>query len=226
MKGKLIVIEGSEASGKETQSELLIRKLKKQGYKTAYFDFPVYNSKTGKKIANYLKGDYGGIEDVSPYFASLLYADDRFALRDKIAKRLKEGRIVVINRYVLSNKAHQSVKIKDKKERENFFSWIDELEYKKNRLPMEDVLIYLYVPVDIIVELIKQKGKKPYLKGKKDIHESNIEYIKKVEGKYVELAAGNRKYITVNCLKNNKLLSVEEIHKKIWKILSEKSLKK
>lgn len=224
MKGKLVVIEGSDASGKGTQSKLLIKRLKKEGYKTAYFDFPAYETKAGKKIASYLRGEYGNLQDISPYFASSLYADDRLNFGDSIAKKLKEGRIVVINRYVLSNKAHQSVKIESKAERENFFKWIDELEYAKNKLPKEDILIYLYVPVDISLEWNKKNGKKAYLKGKEDIHVSNVDYLKKVEKQYLELVKINN-YIKIDCVKEGKELSIEEVHEEIWNILS-KALKK
>jgi len=222
MKGKLVVIEGSDASGKETQSKLLVKRLEKEGYKTVYFDFPAYNSKTGKKIGSYLRGDYGDIDDISPYFAAMLYADDRLALRDRIIKLLKEGRIVVVDRYVLSNKAHQSVKLKDKKERENFFKWVDELEYKKNQLPEEDVLIYLYVPVDIILKWIKKNGEKAYLKGKKDIHESNVKYLKKVEKQYLELVEKNKEYVKISRVEENRVFSIEEIHKKVWDVVKKK----
>ena len=219
MKGKLVVIEGNDSSGKKTQSELLIKRLKKEGYKTAYFDFPNYNSKTGKKIAAYLRREFGNLDEVSPYFAASLYAEDRAASRDKIAKQLKQNKVVVINRYVLSNKAHQSVKIKDKKERENFFKWVNELEYKKNKLPEEDILVYLYVPVKIIVEWNKKRKKREYLKGKEDIHETNVIYLKKVEKQYLELVEKNKKYIKISCVEKNRALSVKDIHKKIWDIV-------
>jgi len=222
MKGKLVVIEGSDASGKETQSKLLVKRLEKEGHKTAYFDFPAYNSKTGKKIASYLRGDYGDIDDISPYFAAVLYADDRLALRDRIIKLLKEGRIIVVDRYVLSNKAHQSVKLKDKKERENFFKWVDELEYKKNELPEEDVLIYLYVPVDVMIEWNKKKKQRGYLKGEEDIHEKNIGYLKKVEKQYLELVERNKKYVKISCVENDRAFSIQEIHKKVWDVVKKK----
>lgn len=222
MKGKLIVIEGSDASGKETQSKLLLKKLKKKGIKFAYFDFPDYNSKTGKKISSYLRGECGDIDEVSPYFASLLYSDDRLAARDKIIRMLKKGRIVVVNRYILSNKAHQSVKIQDSSENEDFFRWIDNTEYKKNRLPKEDILIYLYVPVDTILKWKEKKKKKAYLKGKEDIHESNIKYLKNVEKQYLELAKKHKECIKICCVEDGKELSIEEVHRKIWGIIVKK----
>lgn len=221
MKGKLIVIEGSDSSGKKTQSKLLVKKLKKHGFKTDLIEFPNYNSKTGRKITAYLKGEFGSLAEVNPYFASELYAEDRLALRDKIMQSLKQGKIVVLDRYVLSNKAHQSVKIGSSNERESFFQWIDELEYKKNKLPKEDILLYLYVPVDISIEWNKKRKKTGHLKEKEDIHESNVQYLKDVEKQYLDLIGKNKDYIQIDCFNRKEIFSINKIHELIWKIVSE-----
>lgn len=216
MGGKIIVIEGSDASGKKTQAELLLKRLEKEGYKTGYLDFPDYPSETGKKIAAYLRGDLGGIDSLSPYDAAKLYADDRLAKRELLLKMLDEGRIVVVNRYVLSNKCHQSARISGLEEQNKFLNWVDELEYSVNKLPKEDLVIYLDVPVSSAVNLMRTKSKRDYLKGEQDIHESNVGYLKKVEKQYASIISKEKNAVKIDCMKRSNLMSKEEIHNLVW----------
>jgi len=221
MNGKIIVIEGSDASGKTTQCELLMKKLGEQGYKTAYFHFPDYSTPTGKKVAAYLRGEIGKINEIDTYKTAKLYADDRFAARKKIIDFLNQGVIVVIDRYVLSSKAYHAAKIDDEVEKEKIIYWIDELEYGENKLPKEHLLIYLDTPLSIALEWHKKKGSREYLKGKEDIHESNTEYLRKVEREYLKIVDSNDDYIKIECVIDGKPLSKEEIHDKIWRAFKE-----
>lgn len=213
MKGKLIVLEGTDASGKRTQFELLTKKIKKEKYKLITFDFPRYDSYYGKIIARYLNGQLGDLDKVDPYFISLAYAFDRLEMRDKIKKALKQGKIIICNRYVASNKAHQSARLEKK---EKFIDWLDNLEYKINRMPRPNLTIFLHVPYKISSKLASEERKRKYTKKKKDLHEKDKDYMKRVETIYLRLSK-NKNWKKINCIKNNNILSKEEIHEKVWK---------
>jgi len=219
MKGKLIVFEGMDASGKKTQLDLLIKKLKKKKDDVESVDFPRYDSKEGKKIASYLKGEIGTLNELNPYEIARLYAEDRLACRDLILKWLDQGKIVISNRYIASNKAYQGAKIRDNKERDSFINFIDELEYKKNNMPREDIVLFLYVPLDLSQKLLKKKGYRDYMKNnEKDIHEENLDYLKEVEKRYLEFSKNN-KWHKINCTKDGEILSPEMISEKIFSII-------
>ena len=219
MKGKLIVFEGMDASGKKTQLDLLIKKLKKKKDDVEAVDFPRYDSKEGKKIASYLKGEIGTLNVLNPYEIARLYAEDRLACRDLILKWLDQGKIVISNRYIASNKAYQGAKIRDNKERDSFINFIDELEYKKNNMPREDIVLFLYVPLDLSQKLLKKKGYRDYMKNnEKDIHEENFDYLKEVEKGYLEFSKNN-KWHKINCTKDGEILSPEMISEKIFSII-------
>ena len=217
MKGKLIVLEGTDASGKKTQLGLLERRLKKEKHKTAVFDFPRYNSYYGRIIAKYLNGDFGKLDNVDPYFISLAYAFDRREARDKIKNALKKG-MVICNRYVDSNKAHQASRLRDK-EQKSFIEWINGLEYKINKMPQPDLTIFLYVPYNISSRLASKERERKYTKKKKDLHEKNKNYMKKTEAVYLKLSK-NKNWKRINCTKNNKILSREDIHEMVWKAVN------
>ncbi len=216
-KGKFIVIDGTDGSGKKTQADILIKRLKKLKYKTALFDFPqYYSSFFGKMVGRYLKGEFGKSDDVSPYLSSLLYAGDRWQAKEKILQNLNEGKIVVTNRYVPSNLAYQGAKLPSK-ERRKFFHWLENLEYQYYKIPKENLVIFLYVPVEIGQGLVDGKGHRKYLGGKKrDIHEENLSYLKKVEKLYQEFCKTRKNWHCVICTQNGKILSREQIAERIW----------
>lgn len=216
MKGKLIAIEGSDGSGKTVQSKLLFDRLKKKKNKAFLIEFPQYYKNIfGKLIGLYLSGDF----TLSPYTASLLYAWDRLDAREKIKEMLKKGYTVIANRYIASNIAHQAARL-SQKEQSKFISWLQDVELKKNKMPCPDLIFYLYVPVKISQKLIEKKQARKYIKGKKkDIHEKNISYLKKVEVIYKKLSK-QKNWIRINCVKNNKIMSKKEIHNLVWDKLS------
>lgn len=219
-KGKLIVIDGSDSSGKATQTARLVAQLKKEGYKVATIDFPrYYDSFYGKMIARYLRGEFGPVDKVNPYFASLLYAGDRFLFRDKIKNWLNAGRIVIVDRYVSANMIHQTAKLKKEKEKNEFLKWLETLEFEINKIPRPDLVIYLYVPVKILLELKKRRKGKKYLKKAKDIHETNVWYLKKVEEQALALARRFRDWKMINCVKAGQLLEIETIHREIFELV-------
>lgn len=214
-KGKFIVIEGTDGSGKTVQFERLILSLP-EGTKIGTLDFPQYNEQSSYFVRQYLTGKYGG--DVGPYAASVLFAVDRFDVKLKTLQWIEEGRLIVSNRYVASNMAHQGAKIEGRREREKFYRWLRELEYKIFGLPKPDLNVFLYVPPEISFELIAQKRSREYLNGqKRDLHESDLEYQKRASLVYLEIAElFPDDFWVIECAPDGKLLSPEEIHEKVW----------
>lgn len=216
-KGIFIVIDGSDGSGKRTQTDLLLKYLKSKHLTVSYFDFPQYEkSFFGKMVGRYLNGEFGEADEVDPYLASLLYAGDRWQVSSKIKSDLKEGKIVIANRYTQSNMGFQTAKIKSSTEKRKFLSWVIKLEYQIYKIPKPDLVIYLYVPHKIAQGLVDKKAKRGYTKLKRDIHEKNSEYLSRVEKQYLALAKTNKGWRVINCMCNKQLLSPDEISKKVF----------
>jgi dTMP kinase len=198
MKGKLIVFEGSDGTGKTTQAKLLLDFLKSCRVPTEYISFPRYkDSLWGQMVRRYLDGEFGEIDEVNPYLASVLYAGDRFSASTQIKKWLKEGKIVVCNRYVGSNLAHQAAKLQTSNSKLQFMKWLEKLEYEENKIPKEDLVILLHVPVSISRKLISHR--------KLDIHERDLAYLERVIDVYESLAKGRKNWVKVECVKNGKI---------------------
>jgi len=211
--GKFIIIEGVDGSGKATQTKILATKLKKVGYKTKIISFPQYNKKSAGLVEEYLKGKYGQAEEINPFIASMFYALDRFDAGFKIRNWLKKGYLVIADRYTFSNAAHQGSKIKNLSARKKYFTWLNNLEYKLFNIPRPDITFYLDIDAKIRQKLLNNR------KTKKDIHEKNPKYLKKTEQVYLQLAKIYPNIKLINCVKNNKILSRQEIHKMIWEKL-------
>lgn len=220
-KGKLIILEGTDGSGKTTQLNLLIKKLKAKNIKFKTFDFPQYHKESSYYIKKYLNGEYGNWNEVNPYKTSVFYALDRFDVGGDIKKWLKQGYLVISNRYTASNLAHQGCKIKSKKIRKKFWEWVLNFEHHILEIPRPDLNLILYVPAEISQKLVNQKGKREYLKGlKKDIHEKDLKYLKQAEKVYLELIKlYPHDFKKINCVNQFQILTPEEIHQKIWNIL-------
>lgn len=226
-KGKLIVLEGTDGSGKGTQLKLLAARLKKVKKPLATLAFPQYGQKSAGPIEEYLNGKYGTRpEDVGPYAASLLYAIDRFDAATKIRTWLTQGKTVVLDRYVDSNAGHQGGKIKKLTERKKFLQWLYDIEYRILQIPKPDLVIILHIPAAVSQKLVGRKAKRAYLKkGTHDLHETNLSYLKDAEQSYLWLAKTHPKdHRVIECLESGKLLPPEVIHEKVWdhlqKILS------
>lgn len=216
-KGKLVVIDGTDGSGKGTQTELILKYLDENKIKNKYIDFPrYYTSFHGRMVGRYLSGEFGSLESSSPYLTSLFYAMDRLTARDEIVDWLEEGNTVIANRYTTSSMAFQTARI-EKSKREEFLKWLYEMEYKEHKLPKEDLVLFLYVPVEISQKLIEQKTSREYAKGqKKDINEANVAYQKEVLKLYLELAEKNPHWVVIKCVDAaGKLLTIEKVHGKI-----------
>lgn len=227
-RGKLIVIDGTDGSGKATQAELLLKYLRKKGRKVKYVDFPRYHdSFHGKVVARYLAGEFGELNSVSPHLASLAYALDRLTAKPKLDRWLRDGKIVVSNRYVSSNMAFQAARLPKNKRRE-FLNWITEMEYKEHRLPKEDIVLFLHVPAQTGQRLVDRRSKKvrQRLGGmKRDIHEINLEYLRETERMYLKLCAEFKHWVKIECVdRKGSLKTREGIHKMIVKTLQGKRI--
>jgi dTMP kinase len=225
-----IVLEGIDGSGKATQTKLLVERLRREGYKVETLDFPQYGTKSAGPLENYLNGKYGSAEEVSPYVASIFYACDRYDASSKIRNWLKEGKIVIADRYIASNIGHQGGKIKDLEERKRYIDWLYDLEYNLFKIPKPDATIILKTSPEIgkklvtkIVDKEKERKKKAYLGDKKrDIHEENIDHLSNTLNSYLDAAKMfSDEFRVVECLENGELLPPEKIHQKVWNIVKD-----
>ncbi|PIN92601.1 dTMP kinase [Candidatus Pacearchaeota archaeon CG_4_9_14_3_um_filter_31_7] len=217
IKGKFIVIDGIDGSGKATQTNFLVERLKKEGFAVEVADFPQYGKKSAALVEEYLEGKFGKVNDVDPYIASLFYACDRYEASFKIKKWLEEGKIVVANRYISSNIGHQGAKLEDGKEKNEYFEWLENMEFNIFKIPKPDLTIILYVKPEIGQKLVDQKANyRDYLGEKKrDIHEENLKHLIDASNSYL-YAARKFNWIVIDCLEKNHLKSKEEIHNLIW----------
>src|ERR1700690_874149 len=187
-KGRFIVIDGTDGSGKATQTQLLVDELKLNNYPVEMTDFPQYGTKSAGLIEEYLNGKYG---QVGPEAASIFYAIDRFDASFKIRQWLDSGKIVVSNRYVTANAGHQGGKIADSIDRLKFFRWLDNLEYNIFNIPKPDLNIILHMPAEMAQKLVDKKSSdmRKYANGKKrDLHEADIKHLKNAEKVYLQIA--------------------------------------
>lgn len=218
MQGKLIVIEGTDCSGKETQTKLLIKRLREENIKVENFSFPNYNSPTGKIIGGaYLgKTQIGpsyfeeGATNVDPKVASLYYAADRKYNIEKIIFLLEQGANIILDRYIYSNMAHQGGKIKDQKERLEMYQWLDNLEFNLLKLPRPDVAIFLHMPTE--KAKILKAGR---IQEAPDEHEKDLNHLKQAENSYIELAQ-KYNFKTIECAHETEIRTIEDINDDVY----------
>lgn len=214
-KGKLIVIDGIDGSGKSTQVDLLFKRLKKEGYKVKKIDFPrYYDNFFGEFIGQCLRDKSYNWLNVHPKIASTIYACDRFESTKEINKWLEDGFIVIANRYVSSNQIHQGSKIKNQKDRQDFMNWLDKMEHQILGIPRPDVIFYLSLPINLVLEMLKKRDldeKRNYLKKKKDVHEESIDFLINSRKSAMKLLKEKKNFIKIDCSLLGKLLAREEI---------------
>lgn len=222
MKGKLIVIEGTDCSGKETQTNLLIDYMKKEGLMVEKFSFPMYHTPTGKIVGGpYLGKSYisegwfkEGAASVDGKVASLYYAADRLYNIGKITELLDNGVNVILDRYVYSNMAHQGGKLLNRENRYEMYKWLSVLEFDLLGLPIPDIKIFLHLPYEGSCLLRKSRSTTEAL----DEHESNEEHLKLAEKAYKEIAS-KFNFSTIECMNDGKVKSIEEINKELLNIV-------
>ena len=216
MRGKLIVLEGTDASGKKTQVGLLERRLKEEGRKFEVMGFPTYEkTKFGDLVSRYLKGDFGTKEEVGPEIGAMFFMMDRYQFKDKLWKTLKDGTTIIMDRYTPSN-IYQAAEAEGA-ERFRIWEWVKNAD---SRLPRPDVVVFLDVPPEISEKLFAEReSKNPLIgKGGKDILEKDKAYQERVRLLYMEVAK-KEGWIIIECTKNGKMRTPEEIHEEIcWKL--------
>lgn len=218
--GVFIVLEGADGSGKGTQFQLLGEKLRAKGYEIAVFDFPRYEEPSSHFVRAYLNGEYGAASAISPYTASLFYALDRFEAAPKIRSALDSGKVVICNRYVGSNMAHQGSKFADEGQKRGFFLWEDGLEYQLLGIPRPTLNIYLRVPAEISYHLIGNKKARDYTDKSHDEHEADIDHLRNSVETYDMLAELFPKdFVAVDCTDSGEMLPINAIADKIWDIV-------
>lgn len=217
MKGKLIVIEGSDGSGKQTQSILLYEKMKSEGRNVRLVSFPNYESESSSLIKMYLNGEFGDSPEDSNVFAvSTFYAADRYASFKKDWQEFYDnGGIVIADRYTTSNMVHQTSKMPRHIEKLKYINWLIDLEYGKFKLPVPDMVIFLDVPTEISQSLTEKRENKFTGKGEKDIHEKNVEYLRRSYETAV-FVSDNYGWKRVKCYEDDSILTREAIHAKVW----------
>ena len=227
--GKIIVIEGTDCSGKETQTRLLVEKLEKEGRKVKRISFPMYDSPTGKIIGacllgkpemcqDYLKEEHGmfpeGGGNVDSLTATMLYAADRRYNLPKINSLLDDGYIVIIDRYVASNMAHRGGLLEKRTDRLKIYKKIEMLEYEINELPRPDKTILLYLPYEYAC-ILKQNRKEVA-----DETERNEKYLKMGEKAYLELSA-LYDYDIIDCVCDKQIRTIEDINNELFEKIKE-----
>lgn len=212
--GKIIVIEGLDASGKDTQSKLLQQRLEKEGFSTYKLDLPYYDDPSSTLVKMYLSGEMGEKpSDVNAYAASTFYAVDRYASFKKYwQKEYESDKIIVANRYTTSNASHQMTKL-PQNEWEAYLEWLFEFEYKKMEIPEPACVIFLDMPVDISQKLLMKRYKGD--SQKKDVHERDVEYLKACH-KAAEFASKKLGWNVITCGADGEPFSFEFIAEKVF----------
>ncbi len=218
MNGRLIIIEsGTDGSGKATQTKLLYEKLSGLDIKVKKITFPNYESESSSLVKMYLRGEFGkNPSEVNPYAASAFYSVDRFAsYKMDWEVFLKQGGIVISDRYTTSNMVHQAAKIQDEQERDSYLKWLSELEYEKFGLPVPSRVFFLDMPPEITQKLMENRANKITGEAKKDIHESNEQYLQDSYNNSLYIA---KKYNweIIKCVENGKIRTPQEIHEEIY----------
>lgn len=220
MNGKLIIIEsGSDASGKATQSEELLKKLTADGYNVRKVEYPNYKSESSTLVKMYLRGDFGKhADDVDAYIASTFFTADRYAsFKTEWEEFYRSGGIVIADRYTTSNMVHQASKM-EIEERDKYLDWLEDYEYNLFKIPRPDEVIFLNVPVDYSIKLMENRKNKFTGEDEKDIHESDKNYLKKTYNNSLYIA-DKYNWKRVECVENEQLRTIEDISNEIYEIV-------
>jgi len=214
-RGKFIVLEGIDGSGKRTQLEKLAGAFAARGVAFSQITFPNYEGFFGKLVARFLNGEFGPLASVDPHFSALLYAGDRLESKPVLEAALNSGKALLADRYIGSNLAHQGARVAAKN-REEFLRWLRQLEYQLYGLPTEDLVVYLRVPVADAHRLMEQKPQRSYTDKKRDLQESDMAHLEAAAQVYDELAR-QPNWVQIECVDHSSraLRSPDDIHREI-----------
>jgi dTMP kinase len=227
---KLITIEGPDGGGKSTQSKLIQEYLKEKGLSFQFFHFPMYgHNEFSELISRFLRGEFGSIDKVSPYFVANIYAMDRFMFLSDLNKALNQNQVVLLDRYVYSNIAYQGAKYPTlSEENRAICKWIYDFEFNFLKLPYPDLNIYFDVPMNIIkmrLEKNREGQDRDYLNGKQDIHEADLDFQSRVKDNYLNSMRDKSNCNIIQCaistIDGYKVWSPEELFKNYQNLLDQ-----
>jgi dTMP kinase len=216
MTGLLLAIEGIDGSGKGTQAGRLADAARAAGHRVASFSFPRYDDNPfSRAIGDYLNGEFGGLDEVHPELSALLYACDRLHARPELVAALDECALVVCDRYVASNLAHQGAKL-DGEARERLIRWLVDVEYGEFALPRPDLVVLLDAPAALARELVGRKGTRAYTTLEADIHESDTAHGDASREVYLDLAGREGWRVVATADEDGAARDVDEIAAEVW----------
>lgn len=213
--GKLIVLEGTDGSGKSTQFQILSQHLETQGIPMKHLVFPRYSQPSSALIRMYLAGEFGDHPgDVNAYAASAFYAVDRYAsYKQDWGRWYEDGGLILSDRYTTSNAVHQASKLPPH-QREEFLAWLYDFEYTRMGLPQPDLVLYLDVPTDYTEKLMRSREAATNTQA--DIHEQDLSYLATCR-EIGRKAAGFYGWTVIDCVKDGQMRSIEDIHEEIYR---------
>jgi dTMP kinase len=207
-----IVMEGSYGSGIGTQFIIIKEMLERAGHSIATYVFPQYSEQSSYFVREYLNGNYGSGDELGAKTPSLFYALDRFQASHSMRRDIDAGKIILCNRFVGSNLAHQGQKINDHTERQAYYNWLIDLEFNILNIPRPDLNIVLYVPAEIAQTMVDQKAARNYTDKKRDIHEADLNHLKRSVATYQELCNEfPNEFTLVDCMKDGELLTIPQV---------------
>ncbi len=224
VRGRLIALEGIDGSGKRTQLDMLARALGDRGVAHVCVSFPRYDGFFGRMVGQFLNGEFGPLDAVDAHFSALLYAGDRLEARTALEADLARGRMVLADRYVGSNLAHQGARV-PRERREDFLKWLRKLEYEIYSLPVEDLVVYLRLPAAEAQRLVGSKGARNYTKYRRDLLEANLAHLEAASETYDRLAR-EPNWVKIECYDQGAraLRPPEVIHRAVLEAVEARAL--
>lgn len=220
-KGKLIVIDGTDGTGKATQLNLLKQRLEREGYKVATADFPQYGKNVfADSVGAYLRSEFGNAAQLNPYLSSFAYAGDRWKASGEIREALNKGQVVITNRYTSANMGHQGSKFDSSLEREAFLNWLRKVEFSEDGfgIPKPDCTIILHLNPEMARRLVDMKSAREYIGGlKRDAHEADLVHQRRTAETFKEIAKSDSSWRVIECADfSGNVLTPETIHELVW----------
>lgn len=218
--GKLIIFDGGDGAGKQTQSSMLVQRLVQEGKQVGTLDFPRYEANVfGRLLRECLDGKRGDFLHLDPYISSTLFAADRFESKKTIGEWLDEGRLVILDRYVSSNMLHQGSKIKDESELKAFIEWLEHVEYDIFGVPRPDLHIYFEVDSEERIKMLQHAADKR--ENVLDLAETNLQHQKETDETAKRIIGLTSGWVTVECMRGETMRTREDIHEEVYKIVEQ-----